>query len=452
MFNTEMQDLEIGDLDLNFVINGPESPYTVSWKSEFVDDFNFKISYSCSPPLVGVPGEEIVIEIFSSLSFVSQEGTKMVEAQIMTMDVSDPNSSQGAEAASSGAAVAFIIGLVVSVGVSVLTGGSIELMWSFTNTLQVLFFYGLMNLYFSSDLKSVFEFMSYSNFKNPLRDIISDFISKYIDIPGSPISANFEEMGFPQTNIIANSIDKLLVLSLIIACMVAVVVIIKYTKDYDNKYTRFLQKLDVSIRFNSVGRFMLELMLYMAISCMITVVYGSFESLAGIIAFSVAFIILAVLVAFQFYTLLYPIIFFEEIQFDPTQFERHRILFEVFKSDSYACLRYYFYFVSRRLWLAFIFVTYKDYTKGQIVSIIAVNLMILRFQLDKMPFKSILDNILSSINEGILVLFSSILFLFLNEERTTQIVRSSYLGIGIIAFFFLVNWAIIAPVMVSKIF
>ena len=77
-----------------------------------------------------------------------------------------------------------VIVMLLSIGVSLITGGSIEIMWSLANTLQVMFYYKLLNLYFSPELSTMFYYMRYSNFDNPAFEWIQSkldlFISHYI--------------------------------------------------------------------------------------------------------------------------------------------------------------------------------------------------------------------------------------------------------------------------------
>ena len=106
--------------------------------------------------------------------------------------------------------------LGISIWVSLLTGGSMELMWSLANTLQIMFFYGTLNLYLSTDLKNLFSFMRYSNFDNPVTDYISNLVVGGINIIKIPVSSNFSDLGFGTTNIITNSFLKVLTVMMVI--------------------------------------------------------------------------------------------------------------------------------------------------------------------------------------------------------------------------------------------
>ena len=65
-----------------------------------------------------------------------------------------------------GTSFLFLSLMLLSLLVSILTGGSVELMWSLANTLQIMFYYNLLDLNFTPELKDVFSYMKYSNFDN----------------------------------------------------------------------------------------------------------------------------------------------------------------------------------------------------------------------------------------------------------------------------------------------
>ena len=52
--------------------------------------------------------------------------------------------------------------------VVILTNGSIELMWSLANTLQIIYYYISLDLNFTPELKIMFIVMKYSHFENPV--------------------------------------------------------------------------------------------------------------------------------------------------------------------------------------------------------------------------------------------------------------------------------------------
>ena len=77
----------------------------------------------------------------------------MAAPKLFEFSIGALSSSQSVESGGSGASYTFVFAMLISLGVSLFTGGSIELMWSLANTLQIIFFYGYLNLYFTPELK-----------------------------------------------------------------------------------------------------------------------------------------------------------------------------------------------------------------------------------------------------------------------------------------------------------
>ena len=110
-----------------------------------------------------------------------------------------------------------------------------ELMWSLANTLQLLFFIGLIELNYPSDLESTYKIMSYSNFDNPLTKYMTSVVFIGVNFINSPISTKFGSFGFESTNILVNSLDKLMMVGGLIVMIVLLKIMVKYMKDSDSK-------------------------------------------------------------------------------------------------------------------------------------------------------------------------------------------------------------------------
>jgi hypothetical protein len=444
-----MTDIIIHDLAIVFVIYGPNEPYDYTWTAKIVDK-TFTLDYKCSPALIGLYGEGIELELIEAYSFTSENNITIQNLVRFKFDVSSQEPSESSKTSSNAIAITFLISAGISIGVSLVTGGSIELMWSFANTLQIMFFFRLISLSYSSDLKAVFDFMSYSNFENPFGEYLIDAGENWVTINGSPINDNFYDTGFTQTNIIVNSIDKLLIIMLMIGTIFVIFLLLKFFNNSEHKFTKFLIKQDIGLRYSSILRFMYELVLYLSVSCLVTIYYGNCGSIAHILSQVVAFCILIVLLLLLLYSIIFPVISIEIINFDNEDLKRHKLMFEEFNTQKIEPLLFYSYFTFRRILLAAVLVLLVNAPRSQILSIVLLNAWILKYHLCKMPFKDKLTNVISCINEMILFLFSIMLFHFLNPENTQRINRGSYICIGILAVFMIINWGIIFPVMIIK--
>jgi hypothetical protein len=128
----------------------------------------------------------------------------------------------------------------------VLTGESMELMWGFINTLQLLFYMGLLNLYFTPELRIVFKDMKYSDFNNPITEYLSRLVLSDVFLRKSPVNSQFEEMGFISKNFIGNTTPKLL----IIAFMVFMTILFFFLYCCVKSKTNWIAKIIKKIHFN----------------------------------------------------------------------------------------------------------------------------------------------------------------------------------------------------------
>jgi len=198
--------------DIEIAASGPNIPYSITWSATIYDN-RLIVNYKSDPVIIGGNEEIVIMKIANVKAIMSQHQIPISSPEEYFYDLSVIESSAAAESANTGAAATLVSSMVISFGIALLTGGSIELMWSMMNTLQVLYYFGLMDVYFSPDLKQVLDFMSYSNFKIPFREKVDEFIGSILNIDLQPVNDKFDNMGFPAKNVIINSIDKLLVVS-----------------------------------------------------------------------------------------------------------------------------------------------------------------------------------------------------------------------------------------------
>ena len=186
-FDQVMLNQNLTDFDINLEISGPNNPYTLSMNYTFSQN-NLIFYFTPSPALVGGVGEMVNIQLievtkFKSFHKIPLKSMKIFRFEVLALEVNESTKSAG-----SGASYMFIASGVVSIGVSLLTGGSIELLWSLANTLQILFFFGMLDLYYTSDLLMVYTLMKYSNFDNPASQFLTEKIKSLYSFISSPIS------------------------------------------------------------------------------------------------------------------------------------------------------------------------------------------------------------------------------------------------------------------------
>ena len=211
--------------DIQVDVAGPNSPYSVTWSASFSNN-TLSVKYSSEPPVIGGLGETLTLYLLNVEAFKSEHLIPMQSPLSFSFSFGVADPSAGAESGGKGASYTFVFTILLSVGVSLFTGGSMELMWSLANTLQLLFFFALLHLYYSSDLKTVFGYMRYSNFENPLTAYLVDGLKKGFALLESPVDAQFADLGFSSTNILLNSFDKLLIILLLLSVGITLAVLV----------------------------------------------------------------------------------------------------------------------------------------------------------------------------------------------------------------------------------
>jgi cysteine-rich repeat protein len=450
-FDQEMMQYSVKEGEIFVYVTGPNSPYSVNWSAQYSGN-KFIVGIVSTPALIGGIGEELELQLAEINAFRSTYSIPMENPQTYTFTVPAPPASQSTQSGGAGASYTFLITMVISLGAGLLTGGSIELMWSLANTLQILFFLGLLDLYYTADLISVYEIMGYSNFDNPATEYLTKHIISSINLVQSPVNTKFDQLGFSSTNIIANSADKILVVFLMIVFMLTLAVMVYWLRNKEYKVAKWIKKVELSFRYESVTRFFIELVLNIAVASLINITYGANSShFEDIVAYMLAWVLFLGILSLQAYTLAYPLWHFESVVEYPEHHERHCMLFLSFKTSSKKCMLYYGYFMMRRIFLAFVIVCMKDFSRTQWTLITLSSILMMLYNISFRPYIDQLDNFLNWFNEVILTFYSFMLFMFLSYERPTQLKISGFVCIGLIAIFFVVNWVVIFPVMIVKI-
>ena len=218
---------ELVDSDYIVEADGPNSPYTVTWSYNFSSDTKLDISYSISPPFIGGLSETITIELSNVDKFKSANLIPISNSVIQSYTYEEIPASATAEAAGSGASYSFFVTAGISVGVSLITGGSMELMWSLTNTLQIIYYLSLLNLFFPSNLLAILQYMRYSNFDNPATRFLSSQVIAGFSIVSTPVSSQFGKVGFESSNILVNALDKILILFMMLILVIVFALLFK---------------------------------------------------------------------------------------------------------------------------------------------------------------------------------------------------------------------------------
>ncbi|CAI2358753.1 unnamed protein product [Moneuplotes crassus] len=444
-FNDSMVEHNFTGGEISMSVSSPISTYDVVWIASFEKVDELKIKYSIIPEILGGNGEILQVTFEDVNAFTSQDKMTISNNVQYKYQFGEIPASATTEAAGSGATVMFFLTFGFSIGVSVLTGSSMELMWSLTNTLQIVFILGLLRLHYPSNLKEVYSYMKYSNFDNPITKKLSEISLSSFSFVSSPINEDFEDLGFGSSNIIVNSLDKIFLiffLGLIIFLVYCLFLCLKRKKTW---FAKKITKVDKSLRYESSTRFIVEISMNLSVSIMLNVFYGSkgglFETLSLIFA-----ILLFCLLTFVFlYATIWPLVYFKQLQVYPDRYERHCFLFLEFKTQHIKCVLFYSYFTLRRVLIAVVVIGMQNFVRIQIICLTLLFFWVAKYQVIYKPFKSEASNFLNSANEIFLVIFCLALLNFMSPNDANKLELFGFTCIGMIAIFFIINWGLILP-------
>jgi len=395
VFNDTMSEHEFSGDEFTLSFEGPSIDYELSYSSSFTSKATLKLKYSISPGIVGGSGEQLTVEFSDILAFQSSNGIPISTQYVHKYSFEVVEASAQAESAGSGASFMFLSSFLLSIGASLMTGQSMELMWSLANTLQIIYILGLLDLYFPPNLLAVISYMKYSNFDNPFTQYLSNLAIGSLNVVSTPISTSFESFGFESSNILTNSFDKVFFILLLLMLTLVTFLLSKWLKEKSNWFAKLIKKVDKSLRYESTCRFMTEMSMSLGVSAFLNLFYGQTDGVINVISIILSFLILMFLFILMIYYTVFPFIYFDKIKEYPDYFERHCFLFLDFKPANIKCIQYYSYFISRRIMIAAVIVGMKDTVRIQLVCLFLLFIWIAKYQVKYRPFKDKINNFLN---------------------------------------------------------
>ena len=343
IWNTSMFNFDLDDssLQIKVLSNQNEDVYETKWTDYDPKNWEFSsgdddwkseliIEFQTTPRIIG-NGETVVIYFQDVNAYKSIYNIPIESLSSENFAVDSLPASDEAKAVNSGLSYTFIFTVLLSLSISNLTGGSSELMWSLANTLQLLFYLRLLNLYFNADLKALFGFMTYSNMNNPVTNFLSNLVSSSVTFTDSPLDQNFQDVGFEYANFLQNSLDKIVMLILLTIFMILIFWLSIWLENSDTWWSRRILKTDKSMRYESYTRFWVEIMLNLTVGLLINLWHGSSGSVIYLIANFVASLVLIFILLLIIYWTLYPVKYQARINSYPDLNQRHSLLFFEFK-------------------------------------------------------------------------------------------------------------------------
>ena len=363
------------------------------------------------------------------MAFKSEHDIPMEAGKMFEFTVGALASSKSVQSGGSGASYTFVFALLISLGVSLITGGSTELMWSLANTLQIIFYFGYLNLYYTPELLAVFSYMKFSNFDNPIFDYIKEKTSTIFSLLDISVFSSNDLFGLSSTSIIINFMDKLMIISLVGILVLSLLLLSYFWRNKDNKVANFIKRKDIEIRYEGLSRFFFEIVLSLSFVSFINLIYGNWRNPFNIISYAFATIFILCCFYMILYWFLYSSIYYYDILVYPERHERHWLLFFEFNTDKVRNLFFYAYFIVHRMSFSLIIAWMSNFPINQCVLTLFVNLLYLLYTFK--VFKSWLQSFLHTFNWLILVCLSWLLPLFLNTDDPNKLEISGYVSVFI---------------------
>lgn len=194
---------------ISLSMTGDQAPYTTGYSAKFISSTKLSLSYSISPQVIGGMNEVLTITLVDTTAFTNTNGILLSSPISLQIPLNKVAAAASVEGAGQSSSYMFLGTFAISIAAGVLAGGSMEMMWSMANTLQIIYFLGLLALYYPPHTLTVFKYIAYANFENPLFGYASQLLfgnSFFID---NPINDSFDDLGFGSTNFVANASDTI---------------------------------------------------------------------------------------------------------------------------------------------------------------------------------------------------------------------------------------------------
>ena len=200
----------------NITVTGPGEPYVFTILYGFADSTTFHINFTIESITYGNKKDKFVID-FDQQLFISQKNATLYNSQLEGSLYKVPIMPDVVEAIGTTADAAMSSTLTIMIASNVMMGQSSELMWSFFNTIQILYFFPVLGTYFPDHLYQFFTYFSSSKIRfsiDQVKSLESNVKSELeleekINMPAKDLK--WEDIGYESTSILING-DELIML------------------------------------------------------------------------------------------------------------------------------------------------------------------------------------------------------------------------------------------------
>jgi hypothetical protein len=185
---------------MNLTITGPLSPYKFTYSAGFEDKNTLMINITMASAMRGDDQEKYTID-FDTSEFLSINEANLITTSLFGYLYKIPMLPDILNPIGTGVGTSLSITLIFLVASNIILGQSSELLWGFMNTMQIMLFFPVLQLYYPDVLAEFFTFFSAAKLK--------------VDLPGmegvkSKLRNNYsikDKMSMPSLNYRYESID-----------------------------------------------------------------------------------------------------------------------------------------------------------------------------------------------------------------------------------------------------
>ena len=268
-FNDTINKITVTDNDLYIKIYGSLTYYDFTWTASFQDSSNILIKMNINSEITGT-GEKVYVEFTNTNNLKSIYSLRQTNPDISLNGLL--NQIQLVQASSSlGQTTLFIF--LFSVGISMISsfgGNSMELMWLFTNNLQLIYYISAINVNFPDIINEYFPYVQIWNANNPYLSRVS-----YLIIPEANFKRGDVNNSIGPKSFYVSWSDKIPLLVLIFI----IFIILKLTDFWylksDIKWINYVFKFIASLKYNFFLRIWIELMLEVSFNAIVNIYFVS---------------------------------------------------------------------------------------------------------------------------------------------------------------------------------
>ena len=176
-FNDTITNISPTKDDLYIVIYGPQTSYEFTWTASFQDSSTLLVNMDISSEITG-QGESIYVEFPFTNSFLSIYSHRPANPDaVLNGLLYTKLNSNSSEILGQTTLYIFLLSVLISI-LSSFGGNSMEMMWIFTNYLQLIYYISAVNVNFPDIINIYFPYIQIWNANNPILSEIS-----YLAIP-----------------------------------------------------------------------------------------------------------------------------------------------------------------------------------------------------------------------------------------------------------------------------